>query len=537
MAFCGRLRAAVFLDGVRMETTLQARWNVIQQLVSAQQWGEARSACLALIARHPDHAPALLQLSYIDSLSGSFRQSREFALQAFRANPTAPKVVAELIARLRTFNEAQAIEACARRLPPLREVDIRLLLSFAAQFSYLNEQERAMVFLDEARRGDPDFPPTLAARGQVLTYLGRFDEAQEDLRRCIRLAPELAQAHWLLSRLNTVTPARNQVGQINDSLRRFRPVGDNAALLEFALHKELDDLGEHSEAWHALTRACAAKRSTLRYSTDENRGLFETLLAKPVPPVSGEPPGLAPDTATPIFIVGMHRSGTTLLESLLGRHDHVQPLGELYDFTNQMRATTDHHCRGVVDATVVARANVASLPEAGRGYLAGVAWRLKGKSHFTDKLPSNFLNIGFICQALPQAKILHLVRDPMETAFSNLRELFSGANPYSYDQRELLDYYLQYRRLMSHWHRSFPGRILDVEYSALTRDPSSTLLSVLAFCGLSADSVPAGLGSGRAVATASAVQVRQAIRARDTPKWQPYAEHLQILLDGFATLR
>jgi hypothetical protein len=162
-------------------------------------------------------------------------------------------------------------------------------------------------------------------------------------------------------------------------------------------------------------------------------------------------------------------------------------------------------------------------------------WRLGKQRHFTDKLPSNFLNLGFICQALPQAKILHMVRDPMETCFSNLRELFGEANAYSYDQVELADYHRQYRRLMAHWHAMFPGRILDVDYAALTREPEAILRKVSDFCGLGFEPGMLDLKArSRGVATASAVQVRDKVVALETPKWESYRRYLGPLISHLA---
>ena len=255
--------------------------------------------------------------------------------------------------------------------------------------------------------------------------------------------------------------------------------------------------------------------------------LVDRLVALPTAPT----PTAETGERTPIFIVGMHRSGTTLLEQMLDGHQDVRGLGELYDFTSQMRLATDYHCRGVIDATLVDRARDLPLAAAGRGYLEGVGWRLGRERFFTDKLPSNFLNIGFICQALPQAKILHMVRDPMETCFSNLRELYSDACPYSYDQAELGDYHRQYKRLMQRWRQRYPERILDVDYAALTTDPHSTLAAVASFCGL--DYQPGMLELDRrerGVSTASAIQVRGRVQALETPKWKPYQSFLQPLM-------
>ncbi|MCI4568681.1 sulfotransferase [Lysobacter sp. CFH 32150] len=438
----------------------------------------------------------------------------------------------ELVARLRTFNAAEALHDSVEQLKPLDRVPIPLILVCAAQYSYLNEQERALALLDEARRGDPDYPATLLARGQVLMYLGRFDEAEADVLRCMRRAPELAQAWWLLSRLRKQTEASNHVEQIRTQLQRPGRKPAEIALLADALHKELDDLGQHADAWAALEQACKAKRSTLDYRAEDSRALVAALTGLPAPliPVS---PVRENDSRTPIFIVGMHRSGTTLLEQLLDGHSEVHGVGELYDFTSQMRYATDHHCRGVIDATIVERSQGIDLDAVGAGYLKGMEWRLGKERFFTDKLPSNFLNIGFICRALPQAKILHMVRDPIETCFSNLRELFSDANPYSYDQLELADFFKQYKQLMAHWHQAYPGRILDVHYAELTRDPEAVLREVCAFCGMEFEPAMLELQQRtRGVATASAVQVRDKVIAREQPKWAPYAEYLQPLIQA-----
>jgi len=497
-----------------------------QRFAAQRDFAQARQALQAAQSLAPADARAPLQLSYVESLDGQYRAAREAALRTHALKPRDDASLQELVRRLRTFNETGALRECMQRLPPLREVSIPLLLTFAAQLSYLNRQDEALALLDEAVRGDPDYPPTLVSRGQVLTYLGRFDEAEADLKRCLRRAPELASAWWSLSRLRRQTPDSNHVDAIRTQLSRPGRRADDVALLAFALHKEFDDLGDAAAAWQALELGCRAKRSTLHYSASETASLVDALIAAPTTPSTKQ----HFDGPTPIFIVGMHRSGTTLLEQLLAGHGDVAALGELYDFTSCMRNATDRHCRGVIDATVAARARDADFAQVGRGYLDGVAWRLKGEAAFIDKLPTNFFHAGHICRALPQAKILHMRRDPMETCFSNLRELFSDANPHSYGQHELADYHAQYRRLMAHWHARFPDRVLDVDYAELTADPEPTMRRVAAFCGL--DFTPAMLdprGEGRGVATASAVQVREGVRTRAEPKWHRYAPWLEPL--------
>ena len=414
------------------------------------------------------------------------------------------------------------------RLGPLDRIQIPQLLACAAQYSHLNEQHRALTFLDEARRADPGYPATLLARAQVLTYLGRFEEAEADITKCLARAPEIARGWWLLSRLRKQTAGRDHVEAIRTQLQRPGRKPADVAMLAYALHKELDDQGRYADAWPALEMACRAKRSTVRYDAEETRTLISALLEFPKPPAMRAATG---GERVPVFIVGMHRSGTTLLEQLLDGHPDVKGVGELYDFTAQMRHATDHHCPGVIDATIVRRARGVDFDAIGARYLDGMGWRLGPERFFTDKLPSNFLNIGFICRALPHARILHMTRDPVETCFSNLRELFSDACAYSYDQLELADFHGQYRRLMTHWHLAYPGRILDVDYAQLTRDPEIVLRRVAAFCGFDfRESMLEPQQRTRGVSTASSVQVRQAITSRSEPKWKPYERQLQPLL-------
>ena len=473
-------------------------------------------------------AARLLEVSYACSLTGAYVDARTAALLAATHVPRSPKLLGELAARLRTFNEATLLRGIVAGAGAARNMPIPLLLTFAAQLSYLNQQEEALGLLDEALRADPTYPTTLLSRGQLLTYVGRIEEAKDSFERCIRRAPEIGQAHWFLAHVGRSTAAENHVDRLRSWIARPQLPANERTSFAFALHKELDDLGDADGAWDALQQACRAKRGALDYAAADSRALVDDLIAMPVEKAGANTPS---NGKTPLFIVGMHRSGTTLLEQLLDGSPQVRGVGELYDFTSAMRYATDHHCKGVIDASIVQRAPGVDFVDVGRRYLEGMAWRLGDEAFFTDKLPSNFLNIGFICRALPGAKILHMVRDPVETCFSNLRELFSDANPYSYEQTELADYFLQYRRLMAHWHAAWPDRILDVDYAELTCDPEAVMRRVAAFCGIEyVDAMRDPRSSTRAVATASAVQVRDRVVRREVPKWVPYARHLQPLI-------
>jgi len=499
-----------------------------EQHAAAGQFDQAIACHLRVLDLAPGRVDSLLQLSYLHSLAGHYRLAEDCLQRAQASAQATPAQLLGMIARLRTFNDIPALLAVLRRIGPPSRMPVPGLITAASHLTYANLPEQAIAYLDEARRADPDFPPTLLARAQVLMYLGRFDEAEQDIVRSQRRAPEIAQGYWLRAALGRQTRERNGAQAITRELARPGRSAADKALLEFALHKTLDDLGDYESAWQALMRGCAHKRSTLDYDPARTQRLFDALHA--LPPLPEAPGGS--DAARPVFIVGMHRSGTTLLEQMLCGSPQVKGIGELYDFTSAMRHATDHHCRGVLDEEIVRRAPAADLAAAGRRYLASTAWRLQGEACFTDKLPSNFLNVGFIAAALPQARILHMVRDPMETCFSNLRELFSEANPYSYDLRELGDFHQRYRTLMAHWHQRLPGRILNVSYARLLREPDAVMREVSAFCGIdySADMLETE-SRQRGVVTASAVQVRARPQTESKPKWAPYAAPLAVLAE------
>jgi tetratricopeptide (TPR) repeat protein len=167
----------------RIPQGLQALWQQAELHASRKEWAQAVAGFEAILGRIPEDPNVLVQLSYVESLAGHYRAARGYALRAHRARPRDPAVIRELVARLRTFNAADALHECIDDLKPFNRVPIPLLLACAAQYSYLNEQERALALLDEAYRGDPDYPATLLARGQVLMYLGRFDESEIDVLR------------------------------------------------------------------------------------------------------------------------------------------------------------------------------------------------------------------------------------------------------------------------------------------------------------------------------------------------------------------
>jgi tetratricopeptide (TPR) repeat protein len=520
------------------QQSLQELWRQGENQLRQGQLPAALDAYERVLALDPGHAMALLRASRVALALGSYREGHAFVMRALRERPGGEDAVMLLARALRTYNEPTALLECVEHSRWRERRSAAWLTDLAMLVSSIGANELSMQMLELAILRDPKHPPTRYFHGVVHMFFGNMEASERSLERCIAQAPRFTQAHWVLSRLRKQTSEANHVDRMQALIPQVSRGSENDVYLAFGLHNELHDLGRHRESWQALEHGCRSKRRLTPHDREDARRMYEGLMGlcdtnfvRPIAQ-SGEEPFV------PIFIVGMHRSGSTLLEQLLGGHPMVADGGETYSFTTQMRYAADYRNKAVVDATLVERANDVDYALVARRFFDATAWRAKAKPFMTEKLPSNFLNLGFIARALPTARILHMTRDPLDTCFSNLRTMFSDVNTFSYDQEELAEWFGQYRTLMAHWHGVMPGRVMDVDYDALVADPESVMRRVLGFCGLSWDVAATSLDEREgAVATASSPQMRGGIIKGRNAAWRPYEAQLQPLIKGLADYR
>lgn len=506
--------------------TLQA-WQDAERLLANREHGAAKAAYDALLQVPELASMAHLRLSLIASAEGRHRDSIGHAIEAYERRLPDADLLGLISKRLMTVGEMKAAMDCASSPQVLGMRHPATLAELGKMMSDHDQPEMALLLLQKARHLGLDSAAMRYLIGLSQGYMGDVDSAQHELSQSLQSDPDFARAARALSKLKKQTASSNHVPQLQASLARIGVEHADAPLLHYALFKELDDLGDTAAAWQALSDGMRLRRKQISYDIAAEQALFDQLhgITGHVEKESSEFPG-----PTPIFIVGMPRSGTTLLERILGSHDAVADAGELRDFTLQLRWVCSRAGGMHLDLDLAQRASNIDWPLLGERYLTHTQWRAKGRAFYTDKLPTNFLNIGYIARALPQAKILHMVREPMDTCFSNLKELFAGAYPHSYDQIEMADHFRRYRRLMEHWHAQFPGRILDVHYEDLVADPGISARRVLDFCGLAWDEAVLSIeGRSGVVATASSAQVREPIHQRFLGQWRRYAEYLEPL--------
>jgi len=507
-------------------------WLAGEQALSRGDFGAAERGYRQALTLDARHAPALVGLSTVLSRTGRHREAREAAMAAFRARPPIAPVLYAIAQRLRYFHEFAALVDCLGERAFVSEAPADIIAKAAVMLSSIGAHAPATALVEAGLRRKPTDAACLHVRGNFHYFSGEVEAAEACYEASLRSDPLLFQNSMMLAGLRPATAEQNHVERFQAQLAKARPGGNGEVYLSFALHKQLHDLQRYDEAWSSLARGCAAKRRQVVYDTADDARLVEAVLQVCDRRFVADTSSVA-QPAVPIFIVGMHRSGTTLLERMLAGHSRVGDAGETSSFHAEMELATDRSAPAGPDRELVLAARNADFDAVARGYARRAAWLSRGRPFFTEKLPQNFLNVGLIAKALPQARFLHLVRDPMDTCFSNLRQLFSGAALYSYDQHELASFYLLYRRTMAHWRQVLPGRVLDISYDALIQDPATMARNVARHCGLEFEPGMVDIArSSGTVSTPSAGTARQGFKRDRGQVWRRYEQHLQPLRDA-----
>lgn len=362
-------------------------------------------------------------------------------------------------------------------------------------------------------------------------FVGETDEAERLYDRVIARAPDVWEAWRNRSELRRQTASSNHVAELRRRLASDPPPA-GIVQLGFALGKELEDLGDFAGAFAAFARAAAARRQRMRYDVNDDVEALD-LIVRTFDTAWCAPARNRAPADGPIFILGLPRTGSTLLERMLGRHSRVQALGELQVFANALVRETlaASRTKPAGKAGLIA-ASALIPPEAiGRAYLAGVAPLRDRRPRFIDKLPQNALYTGIIARALPGARIIHISRDPADTGVAIFKTLFDEGYPFSYDLGELGAYLAAHARLMDHWRSALGPALIEVAYERLTATPESALREVLT--ALELDFEPACLapeGETRPVTTASASQVRDPVHTRSVGIAKRYAPWIGAML-------
>jgi tetratricopeptide (TPR) repeat protein len=490
---------------------------------------EAIAAFEGVLRRNPDHIDALRMLAL--ALAGDAATADDAEALLGRVTALAPDYTAAWINLGALYVEQKkwlkGVESfrTATRLAPDNAAAWFGLANALAQATYSGESVGAYRRALALNPGDAHAHMGMA---HVLKAVGRQDEAIAAYRAAIRLRPEFGEAYWSLANLKTFRFLPEEVAAMQQQVDRDTLAPSTSVHFCFALGKAHEDKADYDTAWHWYHTGNQRQRPLVSHDPlvmeDRHAAIMATFTAEFLRAHEGH--GF--EAADPIFIVGLHRSGSTLIEQILASHSQVEGTAELPTLGQ------------VAGAVGRYRTDKVAFPEAARD-LRPKDWRAYGRQYieetrryrhasqprFTDKLPNNFPLIGFLHLILPNARIINACRHPLDALLGNYKQLYGSGPDYSYDMEELADYYRQYHRLMQHWQQVLPGKVLTVHYEDTVLDLESQVRRILEHCGLPfEESCLHFYRNERAVKTASSEQVRRPIYTGSLGTWRRYDRHL-----------
>jgi tetratricopeptide (TPR) repeat protein len=504
-------------------------------LFSDGDWLPAENMVRAYLLKHGNHVEGMRLLARIGIERGVLDDA-EILLEAVLA--LAPDYRAARYDYARVLLERHKYQRTREELEKLLKLEPRnraYLTQYATAIVGLGEHEKAVELYRELLVDSPQAADLHLSIAHSLKTLGKRQESIEAYRAAAAARPNFGDAYWSLANLKTYRFSEGEIASMRaEESSSGTPLVDRYHLC-FALGKALEDQGRFEESFRYYERGNAFKRSESRYRPEiiehNTRLQIEVCRAE----LFSRHEGAGVQNPDPIFIVGLPRAGSTLLEQILASHSRVEGTQELADIPRlvldlQGRDPDLEHPRY---PGVLAGSSRENLQRLGEKYLSDTRVYRTDRPYFIDKMPNNFRHIGLIHLILPNATIIDARREPMACCFSNLKQLFASGQEFTYSITDIARYYRTYLELMRHWEMVLPGRVLRVQHEDVVDDLEGNVRRILDFCGL--DFEPGCVEfhkTERSIRTASSEQVRQPIFREGLDQWKNYEQWLEPLKDA-----
>ena len=492
-------------------------------LAATGKTGQALELCRTL---GPDAPVVLTNVAATLSQRSQHVEAIALLRAALEINPHLLEAVATLSAALNEVGDFAASADLCRKAIDRGPVPPHIHNNLGNALHALGLQQQALPHFKLAARDLPDNPKVWLNLGNTALEAGDTDLAERAFVTAIDLTPHDGSLHRSLAMIHRYPPGDPHLAMMEELLPTATSwLPEDRMQLDFALGKAYDEQGRFDLAIVHLDRANRAKRATTPYDEAQAFGVMDAMERTVTPAFLAEHGGHGDDSAQPIFIVGMPRSGTTLVEQVLASLPQVHALGEVMTFQS---------CLSTAGAFPAQGSTAQWFENLGAAYVRELGMISPQFSRTVDKMPSNFIYAGLIHMALPHAKIIHLRRNPVDTCVSCYSRLFSGDQPFTYDLAELGRYYRRYAQVMEHWRKILPSTaLIEVEYETLVADFEAQARRLLEFCGFDWNPVCLDFHkTPRSVKTASAAQVRQPLYKTSIGRYHQHTTHLQPLLNG-----
>jgi tetratricopeptide (TPR) repeat protein len=484
-----------------------------------------------ILKRDPDHVEAARSLAGIAVKHDRYKEAEIFLLRAVANAPDYGRAWVDLCNVQQELGKLEEAEQSAKEVLRLGSDMPESHMVYAGVMGVAGRHEEAIASYGKALEIDDTKAGALSGMAHQLKTIGRQDEAVARYRQSISVKPDYTEPYWSLANLRTFRFHDSEVDDMETLLADKNLNDESRVHLHNALGFACEAQGDYERAFTNFDQCSKIRRKAESYDPVRTEDLFdrtiETFDEEFVRQRSGH--GCADDS--PIFIVGLPRSGSTLLEQILSSHDMVEGTQELPDLTVVTQQTRRETRQRERFPAAYQNFEPADWLRIGEYYGERTQRYRSGSPRFIDKNPNNFTSVGVIALALPDAKIINARRHPLDSCFGTYKQLFAQGQPFSYDLNELGEYYLQYRRLMDHWHEVLPGKVLDVQYEEVVSDLETQVRRILDYCGLPfEDACLRFHETERAIRTASSEQVRRPIYSSSVNLWRNYEKYLGDLI-------
>jgi tetratricopeptide (TPR) repeat protein len=523
-------------EAIRLQPTFAEAWfslGVVQEERGKLQ--DAAASYVQATALRPAHYKALVNLAGVLVELGSYNDAVKACDSALRLQPAVTEASLILGRALIEMGESDQAERRIREALQYNPGNSRLSIALANALTELGRLDEANAVYDQLREETPEDAEVCFGMGTVAQALGNHPAALAHYGKAIELQPAHAQAVLGLSAARRYT---TEDSTLIDGFERLLQRGHlsprDTVALHFALGKMHDDCRAYDRAFEHYAAANALKREQVRFDREMHARYVDSLIEAYSPElVRAKADTVSVDDELPVFIIGMPRSGTTLVEQVIASHPSVKAGGEMPHLRRVVRslaaqAGTDGSYPACVESLDATFAHQLAW-----SYIEKLPARTSGEIRVTDKMPSNFFHAGLIAILFSKARIIHCRRDPMDVCLSIFFQPFSRAHPYAFDLGDLGHYYRHYERLMSHWRSVLGERLFEVQYADLVGDPESISRRLIDHCGLEWNDQCLQFDRSRgAVRTASQWQVRQPIYKTSLQRWKHYERHLSPLVEA-----
>lgn len=493
---------------------------------------EAERIYRGVLAREPDNVSAIRLLGSLASDTGRHGIAVRQLRKAVEMQPdffAAWIDLARELSEQERFDECQEVLDHAIRLEPLLPHPRALLGNMLSKAGRYGE---AVEAFETALQMQPDHSGSLAGLGHLLRTIGRTDDAVAAYRECISKYPAFGEAYWSLANLKTFRFTDDELVTMEKNVDSERLLEETRVCFNFALGKAYEDRGDFDRAFSYIDRGNSMRRFNEHYDPVQTEVIHDRIIDTFSAEFLQENEGKGDSDPSPIFIVGLPRSGSTLIEQILASHSMVEGTHELADLPRVIRAINKENPSGTHYPEAFRHFDADKLLSLGRQYLESTQRHRSGAPRFTDKMPNNFPSVGMIHLLLPNAKIINARRHPLDSCMGSYKQLFFKGQAFSYDLVELGEYYLEYQRLMDFWHSVLPDRVIDVQYEDMVRDQENQTRRLLEYCRLPwEENCLRFYENKRAVNTASSEQVRQPIYSKSINSWRRFESHLGPLIE------